>query len=244
MDMNEMMELSQEFAELGKELHGSGDNETALERIVQLAVKHIDGCSGASITVVRGNRGRSLATSDPIAARADALQYEMAEGPCLRGAEQNANYLLFDVAKESRWPRFCATLVENTPIRSALSFPLVAEDSATLNLFAEQPGAFSDDDIDLATVFAAHASSLVALHEAEDQAANLEAALESSREIGAAIGVLMAHRKVTQDEAFALLRATSQTLHRKLRDVASEVVETGTLPDLPMGIRRPDASAS
>jgi hypothetical protein len=36
---------------------------------------------------------------------------------------------------------------------------------------------------------------------------------------------------VTQDDAFSLLRTASQTLHRKLRDVASEVVATGTLPD-------------
>ncbi len=149
-----MLELSQEFAELGRELHGPGDNEAALERMVQLAVKHIGACTGASITVVRGNRGRSLATSDPIAARADALQYETEEGPCLRSAEQDANYLLFDVEAESRWPSFCAALRESTPIRSVLSFRLVAGHSAALNLFAEQPGAFTDDDIDLATVFA------------------------------------------------------------------------------------------
>jgi AmiR/NasT family two-component response regulator len=81
-------------------------------------------------------------------------------------------------------------------------------------------------------VIAAHASSLVALSASEDRVANLETALESNREIGAAIGVLMAHHKVTHDEAFALLRSASQRMHRKLRDVASEVVETGTLPEL------------
>jgi AmiR/NasT family two-component response regulator len=42
----------------------------------------------------------------------------------------------------------------------------------------------------------------------------------------------MAHHKVTQDQAFAMLRSSSQSLHRKLRDVAGEVVETGTLPSL------------
>ncbi len=43
----------------------------------------------------------------------------------------------------------------------------------------------------------------------------------------------MAHHKITNDEAFARLRVTSQALHRKLRDIASEVVETGALPDVP-----------
>jgi hypothetical protein len=49
-----------------------------------------------------------------------------------------------------------------------------------------------------------------------------------------AIGVLMAHHKITEDEAFTLLRLASQALHRKLRDIAAEVAETGILPDLPV----------
>jgi hypothetical protein len=48
-----------------------------------------------------------------------------------------------------------------------------------------------------------------------------------------AVGVLMARYKITEDEAFAMLRVASQALHRKLRDVAAEVTQTGTLPDLP-----------
>jgi hypothetical protein len=230
-DANEVVQLSHEFAQLGKELRGEGDNNAALQRMVQLAVKYIEPCTGASITVVERGVGRSLATSDAPAARADVLQYELDDGPCLRSAERDQNYLLFDVTTDARWPRFCAALAEQTAYRCVLSFQLEVQDSAALNLFAEQPGAFSDDDVDLAAVFAAHTTSLVALHEAEDHAAHLEVALQTNREIGAAIGVLMAHHKVTQDDAFALLRTASQSLHRKLRDVASEVVATGTLPD-------------
>lgn len=231
MDASEIVQLSQDFAVLGRDLRGEGDNDAALQRMVQLAVKYIEPCTGASITVVRGGAGSSLATSDEQAARADTMQYELNEGPCLRSATRDENYLLFDVETDRRWPRFCAALLEHTPYRSVLSFQLEAQDSAALNLFADRAGAFTDGDVDLATVFAAQLTSLVALHESEDNAAHLEAALQSNREIGAAIGVLMAHHKVTQDTAFALLRHASQTLHRKLRDVAAEVVTTGALPD-------------
>jgi ANTAR domain-containing protein/GAF domain-containing protein len=229
-ETNDVVQLSQEFAALGRELRGPGDNQAALQRMVQLAVKHIEACSGASLTVVRGGQGSSLATSDSVAATADDLQYELNEGPCLRSAERDANYLLIDVADDQQWPRFSAALMRNTPYRCVLSYQMIAGDSAALNLYAEQPGAYETDDIDLATVIAAHSSSLVALHESEDRVANLETALESNREIGAAIGVLMAYHKVTHDGAFALLRSASQRMHRKLRDVASEVVETGALP--------------
>ena len=63
-----------------------------------------------------------------------------------------------------------------------------------------------------------------------DKIAHLEAALVSSRRIGAAIGILMAGRRVTYDQAFELLRVASQHGHRKLRDVAEDVIFTGDVP--------------
>jgi ANTAR domain/GAF domain len=232
-DGNKMVELAQEFGELGGELHGEGDNDAALGRLVQLAVKHVTHCSWASITVLTGNQGRSIAYTDEVAAIADQLQYEFDEGPCLQAAEDNADYLLFDVEKETRWPRYTKALLAQTPVRSVLSMQLPAEKSAALNLFADQPAAFDEDDLTVATVFAAHASTLVALYESEHTTQNLRTALDSNRKIGAAVGVLMAMHKITEEQAFDLLRTASQVLHRKLRDIAGEVVEAGALPDLP-----------
>jgi hypothetical protein len=83
---------------------------------------------------------------------------------------------------------------------------------------------------------------IVTLQEAEraarDQIAHLETALVSARRIGAAIGIIMARCQVTDDHAFALLRTTSQLTHRKVRDIAEDVVLTGALPTLD---GRPDA---
>lgn len=62
------------------------------------------------------------------------------------------------------------------------------------------------------------------------KAEHLERALQHSRDIGAAVGVLMAHHTLRQDEAFDLLRHASQDLNRKLYDVALDVVSTGELP--------------
>jgi hypothetical protein len=58
---------------------------------------------------------------------------------------------------------------------------------------------------------------------------NLEIALHSSREIGAAIGVVMVQHRTTADRAFDLLREHSQRTHRKLRDIAADVLLTGSL---------------
>lgn len=59
---------------------------------------------------------------------------------------------------------------------------------------------------------------------------HLQVALESNRDIGVAIGILMAADKVTRQAAFEMLRTTSQHQNRKLRAIAADVIETGELP--------------
>lgn len=43
----------------------------------------------------------------------------------------------------------------------------------------------------------------------DDQVGHLQTALESARSIGTAIGIVMAHQKVTREEAFQILRKAS-----------------------------------
>ncbi|WP_323097469.1 ANTAR domain-containing protein [Intrasporangium sp. YIM S08009] len=59
---------------------------------------------------------------------------------------------------------------------------------------------------------------------------NLHVALETNRTIGVAVGVLMALRQLTHEDAFELLVSISQNHNRKLREVAEAVVRTGLLP--------------
>jgi len=64
---------------------------------------------------------------------------------------------------------------------------------------------------------------------AEDKAASLERALASNRRIGMAIGILMARRGLTEEQAFQCLRDESQRRNIKLREVAETVIFTGDL---------------
>ena len=75
-----------------------------------------------------------------------------------------------------------------------------------------------------------------ALELAPERVANLELALIHSRDIGAAIGILMATRQLRPDEAFDLIRATSQNCNRKVRDIALDVMEQRCLPAYPQGM--------
>lgn len=64
----------------------------------------------------------------------------------------------------------------------------------------------------------------------QERAANLEQALATNREIGQALGILMATEHLTAAQAFDRLRTVSQRSHRKLREIAAAVVQTGMLP--------------
>lgn len=84
-------------------------------------------------------------------------------------------------------------------------------------------------DIDREMLLELQADGLVS----EQHARDLELALQSSRTIGAAIGLLMASREIGADDAFAILRQTSQDTNRKVREIAAEIVEAADPSESP-----------
>jgi chromosome segregation ATPase len=78
-------------------------------------------------------------------------------------------------------------------------------------------------DVDRAMIFELQAEGLLS----ERHARELEEALHTSRRIGAAIGIVIAHRKVSEADAFLLLARQSQNTNRKVRDIADEIVRAG-----------------
>ncbi len=232
MDRTEMLELSREFAELAGQIAGPGDNQASVDRLVELAVKSVPGTRYATVSVLRGKQAHLLAASDQTGSRLEQLQAELGDGPGVAAARLDEDVIVQDLGRDARWPKFAELAARATDVRSVLAFRLAGAHPSVLTFYGEAAG-FTDEAVHTATIFAAQAATLVALLAAEDHSANLETALQSSREIGMALGILMAHRKVTHEAAFDLLRTASQNLHRKLRDVAAEVMETGALPELP-----------
>jgi len=84
-------------------------------------------------------------------------------------------------------------------------------------------------DLDRAMILELQADGLISQKHVEQ----LKEALHASRRIGAAIGIVMANRKVTEAAAFLILTKASQNSNRKVRVIADEVVATGDVSDLP-----------
>jgi NAD dependent epimerase/dehydratase family enzyme len=65
----------------------------------------------------------------------------------------------------------------------------------------------------------------------QEHAAQVKEALRSSRTVGTALGIIMASRHVGVDQAFAILSEASSRSHRKLREIAAELVQSMTADD-------------
>ena len=225
--------MADEFGQLAVSLANGADQPFTQQRLVEFAVRGIPGAEHASMTMVDGHRPpRTTAQSDELPYQWDQLQYEHGEGPCLGAITTNGVESAPDLRTENRWPLFARAIVDQTPARSMLSFGLflTEENRAALNLYATRPGAFTEQSTATGSMFAAYASMALLAAARQDKAHHLTRALETNREIGVAMGILMANGKLTTQQAFAQLITASQHLNRKLHDIAADVALTGTLP--------------
>lgn len=225
--------VAEEFARLARVLGAAASPEAAEAAVTRAALTVVPGCDDAAISLVDRHGGvvTTAATSD-VPLRVDALQYATRQGPCLGAIREEPVCAVADLITDTRWPEFSARAAAETGVRSMLGFRLFVEEDVlgALNLYSVTPSAFDERAVARGTVLAAHAALAVTDARNRARCANLDEALQSSREIGIAIGVLMARRLITRDAAFALLRDSSRRSHRKLRDVAAEVADTGRLP--------------
>lgn len=216
------------LAEAARKVADNPEVQAALQSVVDLAVTSCH-CQGASVTLVRADGGvETTASSDELVEQADDLQYAFDEGPCLSAAEDGGAYLILNTATDPRWPQW-GPAVARIGLHSVLSIHLFTDRRVlgALNLYYESRDDFSDDEVEVAKVVAAHASVALAKLRSER---DLWRAIDSRHLIGQAQGMLIERFKVSPEKAFAVLRRYSQKHNVKLHEVAASLVRTGRLP--------------
>lgn len=220
------------YDELGRHVSAQADISGALLAVTTVAVRAVPGADAASITRRRLDAFVTDGSTGEAATQADALQYKAGYGPCVDAVMKESVFRSAELAVDARWPQFAPAAAKTVGVRSVLSIRLALDDTdamAGLNMYSCRRAAFDDHAEQLGMLLATHAGAIVSPMMIREKAAGLEIALATNREIGLAMGVLMASHKVTRDEAFSMLRIASQRSNRKLRDVATEVADTGTL---------------
>ena len=200
-----------------------------LDGLVRWAVEQSAGAEACGLTVEQSGRGRTVTYSGELAIRGDERQYELDDGPCLESLRTGRVVTVDDLAREGRWGSYPERALESG-VRSSLSLPLTVGDRGrgALNLYSSRPDVFTAADEELGQRFAAQASGALSMawRMAERDAAvdHLTRGLVTRQVIGQAVGLLMAQRRCTAEEAFDLLTGASQRANEKLRDVAARVV--------------------
>jgi transcriptional regulator with GAF, ATPase, and Fis domain len=224
--------MAQRFAEMARQLANLPTEEATWKAVVQAGLDTIAGAEAAGITTLRGNRFESIAPTSELVKKVDAIQYDLRSGPCVDAVLEDKMFRSHDLEHDQRWPEFGKRAALEQGVHSMLAFRLYLEDDNTigaLNLYSTECGAFSDQAMVLGEIVATHAAIVLTGTRRRDQAINLQQGLQSNREIGVALGILMSRHRITRPQAFDLLRLASQHSHRKLHELALEVAEIGML---------------
>lgn len=238
-------EILPALRELTKLLLAAETVEGVLRRVVATARYAIPGADLVSITIRHADGTLQTPTgTGPEAVDLDQAQYRTGKGPCVDAADPAgpAYALSNDLSRESAWPTFAAIATAHgyaSVLSTALlSGPEPVPFTGALNIYSRDLDGFDDSARDLAFLLATHASLAVAiahtgqtLADAENTVVNLRHALEGRTIIGQATGILMARRKLTADQAFKVLKLTSQNHNIKIAHLATLLTDEPDIAD-------------
>jgi len=198
------------------------DLDATLQNITNAAVEVLPGADYASVSI-RHPDGTldSYAVTGKVIVALDDRQYELREGPCYDGATDEAFVASGDLMTDPRYPRYGPTAAK-AGIRSQAAVRLFENGKTigALNIFSEQPGAFSSVET-LGRLFT-HQAAVALAYSVEVR--GLNEAVRSRTRIGQAVGIVMERYKMPEHQAFAFLTRMSQQSNVKLRRIAEELV--------------------
>ena len=208
--------------------------EEKVDQAVQLLAKAIKdsvpGTVGAGVSLLDSSGHRtSTGTTDRVARQADALQYELGDGPCLTAWAAEQTILVDDVRTDPRWPEWSAA-VTGLPIRSVVSAPLVTgkECIGALKIYAALPSVYDEGTARLLELFAAPAATLLANIQSTEAphriSENLQASLYSRDVVNRACGVLMERHSISHEQALRNLMRQAKAASSTLRQVSEELL--------------------
>jgi len=232
-DVQAIRILVDQFGDLGSRISAMAKTVDAMEAITATTASILD--TAEAVAISRGCDGKfeTLAPTNELPPKVDAIQYELLSGPCVDAALQSTVFRTGDLENDDRWPEFGKRAAQEYDVHSMLAVRLFIEDSddviAGLNCYSTARDAFSERDQACAELIAIYSAAAVTAVTEAERSRNLRVALESNRQIGVALGILMGRYKITDDEAFSLMQMASQRTHRKLRDIAADVAQTGDL---------------
>ncbi|MFF0945307.1 GAF and ANTAR domain-containing protein [Kocuria sp. CPCC 205300] len=225
------MELTAVFARIQNMLLSQEHATAAVHQLAQVAQDLIPSAAGAGVSLIDAHGSRtSTGATDHLVEAADALQYELGEGPCLSVWATETLQRVNDTTDDDRWPQWSAA-VARSGIRSMLSVPLVFQDRClgAMKVYATVGDAFTDHEEQQLGLLAAAAATLLGAAQTRAAPQRLSAALQAGladrQTIDRAIGMLMEQRATDPDDAHAVLITASLAQGRPMVEIARQILQ-------------------
>lgn len=224
-----LSEFEVALADMARDLLAQETVQDTLDRIATYAVELVDGCEHAGILVLRaGQRIETAAATSDLVRELDAAQQETTEGPCFEALQHSlpVQRIVDMAACGEQWPDFAPRATE-LGIGSMIGLLLYTDEGGlgALDLYSSQREAFTERSERIGWLLASHAAVIYA---AARTRAQMETAMESRKDIGEALGLVMATYHLEEDRALKLLKQVSQDRNVKLRDLA-QAINSGDL---------------
>jgi len=216
------LQAAQPVAELQQ--RASFDTGALLVKLIEGAVASVPGAQYAGNTInKRHQTSETAAATHRYPVMLDEIQSRWQQGPCLSAATQQDSVRIDDLRADHRWPLYRDEALQQTPIRSILSFGMFGhgKTTAALNFYAEPTNAFDDSSANVGVIFATHTALAWNMLQREQQ---FRAALVSRDIIGQAKGMLMERLDVDAAAAFGLLKRVSQESNTPVVQLAQQVI--------------------
>jgi GAF domain-containing protein len=212
------------ITEAARTLNKPRSLDETLQTIVEVACNSVPGFDHVGIATLEKKRDiETRAFTGDLVLPLDKVQYSLREGPCSATLQGDEALSVSSLRHEQRWPRYVPQ-ARKAGVRSQMSVKLYL-DKGTLggiNFYSTTSDEVSDDARALARLFATHAA--IALGHAQERE-TLNEGLQTRKNIGVAIGILMERYEMNEDRAFAFLVRASSHRNIKLRAVAQELVQ-------------------
>jgi hypothetical protein len=202
------------------------DLDGTLDELTAAATGSVPGANYAGITVAtRHKKVETASSTHRVALVLDEIQRRHGEGPCLSAAWDQQIIRIDDMSSEDRWPLYCRDALEETSIRSVLSFRLFVDHNAmgALNFYADAPHAFGDEALEMGLLWATHTALAWTLVRRDKE---FRSALATRDIIGQAKGVIMERYTVDSVRAFDMLKRLSQDSNTPLAEIAMRLIGT------------------
>jgi GAF domain-containing protein len=221
------------LSELARTLLSGRDMAQTLNEVVAISRRNVPGAHESSITLIRGNRPATVATTGELAVVLDEAQYREGYGPCLDAGRSDEVKHIDDMATETRWPTYTPVALQYG-VHSSLSIPLPVENYlvGALNMYSAVAHAFTAESMQMAAALSVHLTAALghveSAHGHRLRAEHLEKAMGTRSVIEQAKGMIMAEQKCTGEVAFAMLRKLSMDENVRLQELAARLVSSAS----------------